>query len=835
MRKQVDNLQEFVTKYRTEFDLKLDLYDSTGLMNWEDSSWRTGDKGVAWLRQAKAATIVFGRTKIKGVENIDIEDNYGQFMRAVIFMDTFRRSKIPSASTSEKISNVMRRWYYEMVKTTGQTHPMYLSSDIIHAAMKRHFENSSSPNNVSDYCDIAVSISKLIKPLNLTLSNIESMNQFPMRGSTSNTKARNIAEMIPDRTDDEKLITISTFMSIIELMYLAKADGEKIILNALFLLIITGLRFQELQSIKIDALIKRHLTDDKLQHARENGLSEYYLGIKYLGAKKSGWRTFWAAPSTNILIESIFSAVEKLTANSRERVKQYRKSDFTDFLPSSIRELPYELIEVSELYDHVFTGTGGTRGNAGLRRSIVTAFSQKGVGILPKVEEINPTLKRFMYTKQQINDFVELKYIQSKGFHDGYKCTLVNKDDGIEQKFNYEDLLFILPTGSLNTTKTLITLTNPEPLVHSAFQAWLGGNSKRLSIFDKLGLTEEDGGRIEINPHVPRHNINTFLAMAGVTDHLQAMLMGRIDITQNQFYQHQAESHSYQATSLAAMVMKKYEEPEEPAAFEQKQFGLLEDNSYSHASKAVQTINCSMSRHINALAKSSKYKPAHSGVDAVKRSGSIIVTPGLSMEDNLKINMHTVGESNAEVTKHIENTMSESFLPDLKLAHDRLLRTKSSEMAKDLIKRHAHLHSMKIGSCIRDVARWGCPFAMKCQSGEPCGYFTLTGRLDELEAVTNKLLAKKSQVKKLKALYEKDKAYKLSYKEQLEALIMLEAFQSKVIVSMKDKKLVSLLSTDKENPLGKIISRITEQSLIGKSPRTLADLFYIEQKRLERD
>ncbi|MDF7611472.1 hypothetical protein NQ066_27025, partial [Escherichia coli] len=64
-----------------------------------------------------------------------------------------------------------------------------------------------------------------------------------------------------------------------------------------------------------------------------------------------------------------------------------------------------------------------------------------------------------------------------------------------------------------------------------------------------------------IKKHVPRHNINTFLAIAGVTDHIQAILMGRVDITQNKHYQHQAESQSYQTASLAInMLEKAYDE-----------------------------------------------------------------------------------------------------------------------------------------------------------------------------------------------------------------------------------------------------------------------------------
>ena len=43
------------------------------------------------------------------------------------------------------------------------------------------------------------------------------------------------------------------------------------------------------------------------------------------------------------------------------------------------------------------------------------------------------------------------------------------------------------------------------------------------------------------------------------------------------------------------------------------------------------------------------------------------------------------------------------------------------------------LHPLKLGSCTYNIALWGCSYKLKCQSGEPCNYFTLTGRVDEVD------------------------------------------------------------------------------------------------------
>lgn len=822
MREQINNLEGFISKNKEEFLRRLEGFGAAGLISWNDAVWSCGPSGVAWFRDSKKQVLVFREIDgIAGIEPISIDATYSDFMKAVLTTEIFRTNKIPSNAAIYKRLNILRRWYFEMVNLTGQVHPMYLNAEIIHAAMKRHHEHSNSPSNVSDYCDMAVGLTKILRPLNLTILPLNCENKYPKRNVVRNTKARKAADTSPDNTDDSKLISIRAFMSIIEMIYLAKTDSEKLFLNFILLLVVTGFRFQEAQSLKLDALVKREITDkDKLEHARQHGLPEYYLGIKYLGAKKAGWRTHWLAPSTNALVESIFDVVKLLTQSSRRRLQQYRDSNFTDLLPLDLRrEFVGDLIELSRLEGSIFLGSGGTRKHAGLRRSMLTALAGKKIDIHPvSSDERNPTSKKFYFTRDQLNQFVRLRYSKNHAFISGMECKLVLTNEGVQNLINYEDLLFIAPDGAFGLSVDLVVLTNPEPFDHSNIHAWLGGTAKQQSFFEKLGLVEDDGGRISMGTHFPRHNINTFFAIAGVTDHLQAMLMGRMDITQNAYYQHQADSFSYQAASMAVMALEK-----KSNADKESPLASLKKRAF------LPTI--SFRNHVDAVAK---HLVKTSALETVKRSNSLLVDRHLSSESNLKQNLHSIGESRSEVARYIQDTMSDSFMSDLKEAHTALLSLSKEQLAADLIERHAKLHAMPMGSCTRDVVIWGCPFAMKCQPGEPCGYFTLTGRIDELAVVKSKLAAKKEEVKKLAALCEMDSSFEVSLHAQEEALLLLESLHNKVITSLSDRKIVSILSEDETNPLSVIVKRIATQKLIGKTPRTLADMFFIEQKRIQR-
>ncbi|MDP5130100.1 MAG: hypothetical protein NWQ54_04415 [Paraglaciecola sp.] len=66
----------------------------------------------------------------------------------------------------------------------------------------------------------------------------------------------------------------------------------------------------------------------------------------------------------------------------------------------------------------------------------------------------------------------------------------------------------------------------------------LGANRESYcsSIFDELGITDEDGSPLKITTHQPRHWLNTKLMLSGEEDWLIAKWSGRADIKQNKAY-----------------------------------------------------------------------------------------------------------------------------------------------------------------------------------------------------------------------------------------------------------------------------------------------------------
>lgn len=192
-------------------------------------------------------------------------------------------------------------------------------------------------------------------------------------------------ELDEDELNKEKLISIRTFLNIVSLISLCETNGEKIVLNLLLLLIITGLRSTEALLLKKDALIKQPILDPVTkEHVTLDGIKQYTLGIQYHGAKGSGYRIHWVEPLAVNLVEKIFQSVLELTKEYREHIRYIKSKKCINFLPKAIDEIGADYIELDDLIGTVFrlrakseySGYTKNRGIAVQRYVVLTSLNR---------------------------------------------------------------------------------------------------------------------------------------------------------------------------------------------------------------------------------------------------------------------------------------------------------------------------------------------------------------------------------------------------------------------------------------------------------------------------
>lgn len=744
---------------------------------WDDTSWYGGTTGSGWLLSRSGKThFNFTRIeRIKGLDNNDIDKKYQEFIKSVLVL-SYRKSN--SKASPQKLYAeflILKRWYSALYAGNKEKiHPCNLSTLILNTSFEILAENSSKVN-LPDHAGTYLRLQEIINYYGFTESSLDFSKKYLYQNRQNRTpNARrtkdlvNELELNEDDLNKDKLISIQTFINIVSLISLCETKGEKIVLNLLLLLIITGMRSTEAILIKTDALIKQPILDPvSKEQIILDGIKQYTLGIHYHGAKNSGFRTYWVEPSSITLVESIFQAVLDLTLEYRERILYIKSKGIQDFLPKEIDEIDTEYIESSQLVDTVFRIRPINDYTYDISHTQILLSTLKKVPVFNKIKDGKKI--KYYYLKKDINDFI--RSITPNYTSKNPLVHIFNYEGNVE-KIAYEDILFIHEYKSANIKRQFSHITNIIPLTVGILNNFLG-NGHHTSIFEKHNLKENSNEYSKLTSHIPRHNINTFLALSGLSEHLQAMLMGRVDIKQNQYYQHLALKDYRFAASLV----------------EKQELALYDAETKFYQKDPVSSI---------------------------KNDGLMYFSESLNLENNIKMNLQSF-DSKKEVASYIKSSIHNEYFEDIVNAFNELV-PEDDNLANSLIYRHAYLHPLPFGACMRELTTHGCPKRLACQSGDPCGNFALTNRKDELETlqfILQKLLIKFNFIKqKLE--------FDLSYKEMLESL-------HQKIIFLKNLEKKSLTLRKSLNPL-EVFPYSNQVDIL---PTTLSELFAIEQLKIE--
>jgi hypothetical protein len=768
----LEKYNTFIEEQKNYFNQNL---QSNFKWGWNDSSWYGGTIGSGWLLSRSGKThFTFGTIKkLKGIENKTIDPVFQEFIKSVLIL-SYRKSN--SKASPQKLYSeflILKRWFSALyTESTDNVHPCQLSTSILNKSFEILVENSSK-TNLPDHAGTYLRLQEMLNHYGITEQPLEFSQKYlyiNRQNRTPNAKKTKALidqlELDEDDLDKEKLISIRTFINIVSLISLCETNGEKIVLNLLLLLIVTGLRSTEAILLKTDALIKQPILDPVTkEHLTLDGKKQYTLGIQYHGAKGAGFRIHWVEPLSANLVETIFQSVLGLTQEYREHLYYIRSKHCLDFLPKKIDDIPEDYVEIDDLIDTVFGVKDTYRGHAGKREVIIKTLKN-----IPMWKEYKQgrDVKKY-YLKSEINEFVK----SLASYNSEYPIDHVFNYEGKIEKIAYEDLLFIHEFRSATLQRAFINKTNIIPLNGMLINSFFG-NSLSRSVFEKYNLLENETEHSKLTSHIPRHNINTFLALSGLAEHLQAMLMGRVDIKQNQYYQHLA----LKQRKVTASLLEKHE------------LALYENDKQ-------------------------ELKPDYP-INSIKHDGLMYFSDQLDLENNLKKNLQTFDSKN-EVASYVKESFFDEYFQDIAESFNELVKQDQS-LADSLVQRHACLHPLPFGGCMREIAVHDCPKRLACQSGDQCGNFALTGRKGELEALQhtlNKLLDEFAHIEQIVV-------HDLSYSE------MLEDLRQKILY-LSDLKTKAL---DRQNSLTPV-PVFPYGDAIDKLPTTLSELFAIEQQKIE--
>lgn len=718
MKKNYEELTNFIVLNRSFFEDALlpEINAGEDQYSWDSQIWVFGGassgifattKGYVNFIQAKTNSM---KGALKSDEDklgtIEINPTFAEFIKA--YCVSLVRNKTASGAVIVNTHLFFKRLYLRMLNSGIEPHPVNINSELLQEAVdlcaQSRSGKSAKINAANDYI-LANQIVTELNYLGITQTELEVETKQTSVGLNYTEQVKNENETYGEGEKlAEKNLSIQTFLNVVALRSLVQTDGEKIVLNCVLLLMITGFRHMEAATVRYDRFKVVEISDPQTRDAMEKrGLPTYFVGLQYGGEKKAGIRTHWFEPVTVNLLDEIVVDTLCLSEKLRKQVEHLRSNDFESLLPlawgdninSAVTDLRSKVANLDLIVDDVYESYSKTVVSRG--RSAARDFASKklaGFGIAPHSEtETGRNGKEKLYTHSDINIFIKSSLEADKGTSSDLTWRYTDSDTKEVIETPYEKLLFIFPLGSSNQTRQAALKVIPEVIDKDVICSFLGygqkGNRAR-SIFARFGLINEHGEIDTMYSHSPRHGINTFFALANVSDHLQTMFMGRSDIKQNKSYQHLSFEDRAVSTELVS-------------------FG-------------------------NAKQIASEGK----ALDIVKEEASIKMNPNLQPTNAFaqSLGTQTTSEDKTSFIVDLSSNSSSDVFAEFDELFDLIdeeeMDDKSSLMKIEAeVRPHSDLHEMNLGSCMRKLSTFSCPYNMKCQDGSPCAYFTLTGRSDE--------------------------------------------------------------------------------------------------------
>lgn len=339
MKQNYEQLSNFISLNRSFFEDALlpEINAGSKQYSWGSSFWAMGgaSSGVFATNLAQINFVQIQANMTRGLFKddeeelnvIDINPVFSEFIKAYC-VSLFRHKKA-SGSVVRNTHLFFKRIYVRMLMSDVEPHPVNITSEFVQEAIDLCAQTrtgiSADTNAANDYI-LAKKIVNELNYLGITHTELEIKTKQTSISANYTQQAKNENKKESQTNDSkEKNLSIQTFLNIVALRSFVQNDGEKIVLNFVLLLMITGFRHMEGTTIQYDNFKVVEISDPHTKDAMEKrGLPTYFVGLKYRGEKKAGIRTHWFEPMTVDLLEDIVVDTICLNEKLRRQVEHIR-------------------------------------------------------------------------------------------------------------------------------------------------------------------------------------------------------------------------------------------------------------------------------------------------------------------------------------------------------------------------------------------------------------------------------------------------------------------------------------------------------------------------------
>lgn len=331
-----------------------------------------------------------------------------------------------------------------------------------------------------------------------------------------------------ERKGDEKLISYEAMAAYAQCTNNPINDDEEILLRTIDLLIAMGQRGNEVTLLPFDCWVEKSIYDkDGNETKDKNGESIKNIGIRYYAEKGFQSRVHWLAQQDIPFAKRAIERLKVLTHEARQIAK------FQEDNPGRLWHFnPDDEVSDDELLEFL-----GFRSPQNL-----CLFLIERNNIQPVKVGVNKNRPRIPHVRRStVQNIFRAGDVENLLIHRlNNHVALKEKVDGKWKiVLKTSEVLPIRFDGAFRFKRTFNTFKIlPGRITLKEINYALKGVPKYETIFERRGLTEADGSKIEITSHMPRHWRNTLYELAGMSNVQQALALGRQKLDQNPTYQH---------------------------------------------------------------------------------------------------------------------------------------------------------------------------------------------------------------------------------------------------------------------------------------------------------
>lgn len=239
-------------------------------------------------------------------------------------------------------------------------------------------------------------------------------------------------------------------------------------------------------------------------------------GLRWRPAKGAEPMVKWIIPSMATVVAEAIARIRRGTSEARSIARWYESNPRKLYLPSEMEHFRgRELLTLDEVSKMLWLNSGGrTAARAWCVTNEVPLLKQPG--------------KRLLNVR-----FADIERVVVEQLPEGF--PELNAETGLK----YSEALIVVRRNELHPERATFRCVI-DPVTINQVNTALGTRSKHGfdSIFDHLDFKEPDGSPIRVNSHQFRHYLNTLAQAGGMSQLDIAKWSGRIDIRQNEAYDH---------------------------------------------------------------------------------------------------------------------------------------------------------------------------------------------------------------------------------------------------------------------------------------------------------